>query len=187
VLDSRATEWARAGDAAPEAAVADHAATQYKPLPSASLPAGIACGATFSTLSIVVPEYLPWLQARFLALGGRLIHAKVNSLSDALSLAASPTAPARGAPPPTTPPSALIVSPGLGARTLGGVRDQGVHPVRGQTLLVEAPWLEEARKGQKHCAEGLSVVRAEGWRDTYVIPRGEGRFIVGGTRLVNDE
>jgi hypothetical protein len=59
--------------------------------------------------------------------------------------------------------------------------------VRGQTLLVEAPWLEEARKGQKHCAEGLSVVRAEGWRDTYVIPRGEGRFIVGGTRLVNDE
>lgn len=35
---------------------------------------------------------------------------------------------------------AIIVCAGLGARHLGGVEDQNCYPVRGQVLLVRAPW-----------------------------------------------
>lgn len=106
-----------------------------------------------------------------------MLHARVASISAAVALASSSIGGAK--------PSLVVVSPGLGARTLGGLQDGKVHPVRGQTLLVRAPWLENKEGGTQY--EGISVVRKEGFRDTYVIPRGDGTFIVGGTRLVNDE
>jgi glycine/D-amino acid oxidase-like deaminating enzyme len=35
---------------------------------------------------------------------------------------------------------AIVVCAGLGARHLGGVEDQSCYPIRGQVLLVRAPW-----------------------------------------------
>ena len=60
------------------------------------------------------------------------------------------------------PPDAVVVAAGLGARFLGGVEDKAMYPVRGQTVLVRAPWV---RAGKTEATEsGL----------TYICPRRSG-------------
>lgn len=59
---------------------------------------------------------------------------------------------------------ALIVCPGLGARSLGGVEDKDVYPSRGQVILIRAPWITSVRRASG-LEEGL-------W--TYIIPRRNG-------------
>lgn len=156
------------------------------------LPAGIGAGCTFSTLDINVPVYHHWLLQRFLELGGRLLVQEVSSLTEAIKIATSANLPAQvGGNAKTQRVDALIVSPGLGARTLTDVRDSGVHPQRGQVVVVHAPWFSNSHTiGQvtssRHSLQGLSVVSAQGGRGTYIIPRGDGTVICGGTRLVDD-
>ena len=68
-------------------------------------------------------------------------------------------------------PDAVIVAVGLGARFLGGVEDKAMYPVRGQTVLVRAPWV---RFGKTEIAEsGL----------TYIIPRRSGDVRPGPLKL----
>ncbi|KAJ1928899.1 hypothetical protein IWQ60_001642 [Tieghemiomyces parasiticus] len=68
------------------------------------------------------------------------------------------------------PETKVIVNcSGLSARDLGGVRDPGVYPIRGQTLLVRAPLLGQT----------LTAISPEGV--SYVIPRGDGTVVIGGT------
>lgn len=62
------------------------------------------------------------------------------------------------------PMDAIVVCAGLGARTLGGVEDKDVFPVRGQVVMLRAPWVRFGRTAS-HGAKGL-------W--TYVIPRRSG-------------
>lgn len=45
----------------------------------------------------------------------------------------------------TTDPAAIIACPGIGARFLGGIEDKDVYPVRGQTILLRAPWIKYGR------------------------------------------
>ena len=92
------------------------------------------------------------------------------------------------------PVDALVICVGLGARTLGGVEDKDVYPVRGQTVLLQAPWIEG----------GHSLVVESGAK-TYIVPRRDGtvghllpcpvriaviftrtQVIVGGTRVADD-
>ena len=61
-----------------------------------------------------------------------------------------------------TLPDAVIVAVGLGARFLGGVEDKAMYPVRGQTVLVRAPWV---RFGKTEIKESDL---------TYIIPRRSG-------------
>jgi D-amino-acid oxidase len=35
-----------------------------------------------------------------------------------------------------------VVCVGLGARLLGGVDDRDVYPIRGQVVLIRAPWIK---------------------------------------------
>ena len=58
------------------------------------------------------------------------------------------------------PVDGLIICAGLGARTLGGVEDRDMYPVRGQTVLLRAPWV----------TKGRSFVVESGSK-TYIIPR----------------
>jgi glycine/D-amino acid oxidase-like deaminating enzyme len=37
---------------------------------------------------------------------------------------------------------AILVCAGLGARSLGGVEDKDMYPIRGQTVLIRAPWVK---------------------------------------------
>lgn len=96
---------------------------------------------------------------------------------------------------------AVIVCTGLSTRFLGGVEDMGVYPIRGQTVLLRAPWVRTGitESGQKN-EKGEEVV-------TYIIPRRSGdviafrsfswltnsddmgcnlQVVIGGTRVAND-
>lgn len=42
----------------------------------------------------------------------------------------------------TTNPAAIVACPGISARFLGGIEDKDVYPVRGQTVLLHAPWVK---------------------------------------------
>ncbi|SPO39807.1 related to D-amino acid oxidase [Pseudozyma flocculosa] len=176
----------------------------FKVMPQAALPPGIAAGCTFSTLDINVPVYHSWLLLRFLELGGRLVHRSVSSVAEAIRLASSPDVRATFQPSFSGyfgPVDLLILSPGLGARTLKGLEDAAVHPHRGQVVLVNAPWLKRespfgssgggggglgAERQDKNELPGFSIVRRQGGRETYTIPRGDGTVVCGGTRLVDD-
>jgi glycine/D-amino acid oxidase-like deaminating enzyme len=57
----------------------------------------------------------------------------------------------------------VIVCAGLGARMLGGVEDKTMYPIRGQTVLLKAPWVRYGR----------TMVEKDNSR-TYTIPRKSG-------------
>lgn len=146
---------------------------------------------SFSTLNINTPAYLPYLLARFLSHGGRIVRASVQHISQVLEGGLEAFTEGKFK---VRPVDALIICAGLGARTLGGVEDKDVYPVRGQTVLLRAPWIEEGR----------SFVVESGAK-TYIIPRRGGtvghllscpvrisvifpptQVIVGGTRVADD-
>lgn len=60
-------------------------------------------------------------------------------------------------------PDAVVVCAGIGARFLGGVEDKDVYPIRGQTVLLDAPQVRFGRTMSS--LDGL-------W--TYIIPRRSG-------------
>ncbi|KAF8265939.1 D-amino-acid oxidase [Lactarius quietus] len=127
---------------------------------------------SFSALNINTPAYLPYLLARFLGLGGRIVRASVQHIVQVLEGGVEAFA---GGEFKARPVDAMIICVGLGARTLGGVEDKDVYPVRGQTVLLRAPWIEGGR----------SLVVESGAK-TYIIPRRDGTVIVGGTRVADD-
>jgi len=136
-----------------------------------SIPEAVSA-VSFSTLNINTPAYLPYLLARFLSLGGRIVRASVQHISQVLEGGVEAFTADKSN---MRPVDALIICVGLGARTLGGVEDKDVYPVRGQTVLLRAPWIEGGR----------SLVVESGAK-TYIIPRRGGTVIVGGTRVADD-
>ncbi|KAH9932225.1 D-amino-acid oxidase [Fomitopsis serialis] len=147
----------------------------YDPLPEDSLVSvpGAKTGCTFNTLTFDAPKYVAYLLARFLSRGGSIVRGKVSHISQIVEGGVDLFARGKLS---TRPVDAVIVCAGLGARTLGGVEDQAVYPVRGQVLLIKAPWIRFGRTAS-HNEDGL-------W--TYVIPRRNGEVIIGGTKMEND-
>jgi D-aspartate oxidase len=107
-------------------------------------------GVAFTTLSIDVPAYLSYLYTSFKSGGGRTQRASIQHIDQVIEGAFS------------EPPDAIVVCAGLGARTLGGVEDTSLYPVRGQTILIRAPW----------CKTGRTVRVAGG--GVYNVPRPSG-------------
>lgn len=136
----------------------------FKPLPKDSLLPNSLSGATFTTLTIDTQVYLPYLLARLLSRGGSIVRASIQHISQVVEGAFT-----------STRPDAVVVCAGLGARTLGGVEDKDVFPVRGQIVLLRAPWIKFGRT-----ISNLS----DDW--TYIIPRRSGDIILGGTKIDND-
>lgn len=66
-------------------------------------------------------------------------------------------------------PDILINATGVGPKFLLDVKDADVQLVRGQTMLVKSDYPKE-------------FLRDNGKEYTYVIPRGDGTVILGGTR-----
>lgn len=112
---------------------------------------GAVLGTSFTTVSIDTPAYLPYLLARFLAKGGSIIRSSLQHISQVLEGALTPFKP-----------DGLVVCAGIGARFLGGVEDKDVYPIRGQTVLIRAPWVKFGRN-----MIGTDEV-------TYIIPRRSG-------------
>jgi glycine/D-amino acid oxidase-like deaminating enzyme len=124
--------------------------TQYQ-LFRTDLVEGTVLAASFTTVSIDIPAYLPYLLARFLARGGSIIRSSLQHISQVLEGALTPFKP-----------DALVVCAGIGARFLGGVEDKDVFPIRGQTVLIRAPWVKFGRT-----VHGKDEI-------TYIIPRRSG-------------
>lgn len=99
-----------------------------------------------------------YLLNRFLANGGQLVRGTVQHIDQVIEGGANQFT---GGKP--SPPDVVVVCAGLGARTLGGVADQSMYPIRGQTVVVRAPWIRFGRTISS--VDGL-------W--TYIIPRRSG-------------
>lgn len=122
----------------------------------------------FTTLTIDTVVYLPYLLSMFLGKGGSVIRTKIMHVSQGAQGAFTSTKPGKllssdSAVLPLSLVDAIMVCPGLGASTLGGVEDKDVFPNRGQVVLIRAPWVKFGRT--------LSDKQG-GW--TYVIPRRSG-------------
>ena len=111
---------------------------------------GTVLGTSFTTVTIDIPAYLSYLLARFLAKGGSIIRSSLQHISQVLEGGLTPFKP-----------DGLVVCAGIGARFLGGVEDKDVYPIRGQTVLIRAPWVKFGR----------AVVGEDA---TYIIPRRSG-------------
>ncbi|ORZ02823.1 hypothetical protein BCR43DRAFT_520075 [Syncephalastrum racemosum] len=118
------------------------------------LPEGVRFGYRFLSFSLTAPRYLDWLVGQVKQLGGRLERGTFESIQDVAEKYQAET---------------VINCTGLGSRVLADVRDETLHPVRGQTVLIRAPHI----KTQMY-REGPDVY-------TYIIPRPDGTAIVGGT------
>ncbi|KAG5643697.1 hypothetical protein DXG03_009746 [Asterophora parasitica] len=145
----------------------------FKVLAQEALPEGIVHGSTFSTLTIDTPNYLPYLARRLVAAGGQLVRGSVQHIDQVLEGGAGIFLETNGTKTPQRP-DAVVVCTGLGTRFLGGVEDKAMHPIRGQTVLVRAPWINFGR----------TIGNGTSW--TYVIARHSGDVILGGTRAVDD-
>ncbi|MCI2417679.1 FAD-binding oxidoreductase [Saccharopolyspora sp. K220] len=90
----------------------------------AELPEGFVSGYRATVPLIDMPRYLDYLVDRFQDAGGELLLSPVTSLADAVAEAAT-----------------VVNCTGVGACELVG--DPGVHPVRGQHVIVRNPGLDE--------------------------------------------
>ncbi|KAH6909426.1 D-amino-acid oxidase [Coprinopsis sp. MPI-PUGE-AT-0042] len=147
---------------------------EFRVLSKEELVHGAVARETFKTVTIDVPNYLNYLLSKFLSRGGKLVRGSVQHLSQVAENGVAPfLEPAERryhcSQNPSSSPDAIVVCVGLGARHLGGVEDQDVYPIRGQTVLIHAPWIRS----------GGTLSEANMW--TYVIPRRSGNVILGGT------
>ncbi|KAJ7118010.1 hypothetical protein C8R43DRAFT_1099238 [Mycena crocata] len=143
----------------------------FKFIPKSDLIPGAVSGITFTAISFDPPLYLDYLHKRFLAAGGKLVHGSVQHIKQVVE---GGSAIFEGQTP--SPPASVIVCAGLGARTLGGVEDKSVTSVRGQTVVLHAPWVRFGATRRKFDDEMIS----------YVIPRHNGNIVLGGTLNVDD-
>ncbi len=106
----------------------------FRMLKEDELVLGTKQGVSFDTVTIDTSQYLPYIFNLFTSLGGRIIRANIQHVSQLI-------------PPliPGAPVDGVILCVGLGARFLGGVEDKDVYPIRGQTVLVRAPHVNFGR------------------------------------------
>ncbi|THU83082.1 nucleotide-binding domain-containing protein [Dendrothele bispora CBS 962.96] len=141
-------------------------------LSSSAGPRPPAQGTEFTTVTVHSLKYLLWLKDRFTKAGGRFFKSHVGHIRVVLEGLENE----KGVPSP--PPDAVIVCTGLGTRSLGGVEDKDMYPIRGQTVIINAPWVNEMPEMY------YSVANDELGDETgitYIIPRADGSVIVGGT------
>lgn len=129
---------------------------RLEPSALANVPEAISA-VSFSALNINTPAYLPYLLSRFLKIGGRIVRASIQHIAQILEGGVEVFTDGKSGMQPV---DGLIICAGLGARTLGGVEDKDMYPVRGQTVLLRAPWVTE---GRSFVVESVSK--------TYIIPR----------------
>ncbi|KAJ4479878.1 D-aspartate oxidase [Lentinula lateritia] len=148
----------------------------FRQLRADELASGAVQGFACTAVTFDIPRYLPYLLARFTSGGGSIIRGSVTHIQQVLEGGTKLFASANSVRKPS-PPDAVILCVGLGARFLGGIEDKDVIPVRGQTVLLRAPWVRT-----------MPVLKdlKDGAMPPYVIPRKGGDVIVGGTYHPND-
>ncbi|KAJ3981775.1 hypothetical protein F5890DRAFT_1533481 [Lentinula detonsa] len=148
----------------------------FRQLRPDELVSGASQGFACTAITFDIPRYLPYLLARFTSGGGTIVRGAVGHIQQVLEggtgIFANPNSSRK-----YSPPDAVILCVGLGARFLGGIEDKDVNPIRGQTVLLRAPWV--------HIMPTLRDLK-DGFNPPYVIPRKGGDVIVGGTFHFDD-
>ncbi|KAG0700672.1 hypothetical protein DFH29DRAFT_930896 [Suillus ampliporus] len=98
-------------------------------LPPSDIPEPFKAGVAYNTVSVNPAEYLPWLQSELISRGVTFERRNVRSLSELRNLVG--------------PDGILVNASSLGSRSIIGVEDTKLYPIRGQTILVHAPGLQE--------------------------------------------
>lgn len=136
----------------------------FRVLPSDHpLPPKAKSGVQFDTFSVNPEAYLPWMKSQLEGRGVSFVRRRINSLDEAGDLAGEG--------------GAVINATALGARSLLGVEDTKVYPIRGQVLLVYAPNVNDC----------VAIMPKDN-EVTYLIPRAStpGMVLVGGTFQPNN-
>lgn len=124
----------------------------FSRLAARNLPAGLVDGYLMDVPMIAPPIYLQALQDQFLAAGGVIEAREVESLDEA-----------------ATEADLLVNCSGIGARRLAD--DAAVYPMRGQTLLIDAP--------------DIALGYMDNERVDHIFPRADG-VLIGGVKLDGD-
>jgi D-amino-acid oxidase len=128
---------------------------QFIPCAARELPPGYAAGWRLTEVLTSMPDYLGYLQGRFLAAGGQLLEPRsFDTLAQAAQLTQAPV---------------IVSCPGTGAHAL--VPDPSVTPVRGQTVVAANPGITEFFVGNSDDPDDL----------TYLFPHRD-TVILGGTQ-----
>ncbi|KDR68351.1 hypothetical protein GALMADRAFT_256978 [Galerina marginata CBS 339.88] len=146
----------------------------FAAVPANALAPEAISGIKYDSVNTDAPIFLNYLLSQFLASGGAIVRGSILHINQIIE-----GGPAAFVSDPVTKyplPDAVVVCLGLGARYLGGIEDKDVYPVRGQTVLLRAPWVKA----------GMSISGGKEKVWTYVIPRRSGDVIVGGTYDAND-
>lgn len=134
---------------------------QFRVLPRENFPEGATVGLAFTTVSTKPVRYLRWLKEELTQRGVTFIIKNVGSIEAVAAMGGDD--------------SIVINCSGLGARSLLGVEDDKVFPIRGQTIIVDAPHVKE-------CIADLTPGYGKGPSEcTYIIPRPDGSVTLGGT------
>ncbi len=124
----------------------------FSRLAARDLPAGLVDGYLMDVPIIAPPIYLQALQDQFLAAGGLIEERVLDSLDEAAAEA-----------------DLLVNCSGVGARKLAD--DAAVYPMRGQTMLLDAP--------------DISLGYMDNLRVDHIFPRADG-VLIGGVKLDGD-
>jgi D-amino-acid oxidase len=122
---------------------------QFRVMPSDHpLPPKARCGVQFDTYSVNPESYLPWMKSQLEGRGVRFMRRRILSLDEAGELAGEGgvviNATALGEPPEQIREITIYLCALVqGARSLLGVQDTDVYPIRGQVVLLYAPNVNE--------------------------------------------
>nr|CAG8588168.1 7308_t:CDS:2 [Entrophospora candida] len=130
----------------------------FKIIPKDELPPNTGFGTSYTTVTIDVVKYLPWLLNQFVDVGGKYEKRHLANINEAME----------------DDVDVVVNCTGIMARYFGGVEDSNVYPIRGQIVTAWAPHIKKAI----HHQDKDSV--------TYIIPRENGVVILGGTLDEND-
>lgn len=125
-------------------------------------------GHRFATVTITTPRYLTYLYNQILKLGGSVRRTVISHIDEARKLHHS-----------QHEPDLIVNCTGLSSRTLGGVNDKNIYPVKGQIVVLSNTCTDQ------YIIEGISdgIVTNEVF---YLFPREEGGCIVGGMYMPVD-
>lgn len=145
-----------------------------------SIPGNFSKGIAFRSFITNAPNYLAWLSEECKKRGIPMVRHRLSALDQAYDLHSLGLSQEKG-----KTVDLVINCSALGARSLVGVEDEAVHPVKGQTVLVKAPGVKICyMNSESKPNAAVGIVK----QPTYIIPRpGPGdQVILGGTYLVND-
>lgn len=124
-------------------------------IPEKDLPKGAAYGITYTTYNFYSPHFIQFLKNYLQSMGTTFIRRRLDNIEQGFL---------------SENTQVVFNCTGIGARSIGGVADPKVYPIRGQVVVIRAP----------HVRENVSLFSEDYL--TYVIPRPHsgGQVILGG-------